>query len=89
MSENVKINSFFKNIVSSIEKSPKDTEQNNIYESVKIAKKEWHTAQNIFNNVSDPELVDFAIYNMEAAEKKYVYLMKRAKEIKENTNHYK
>ncbi len=87
MSENVKINNFFKNVISYIEKNPKDEEENSIYESVKIAKKEWQTAQNIFNNVSDPELVDFAIYNMEAAEKKYVYLMKRAKEIKENSNH--
>ena len=83
MSENIKIDSFFKHIVSSIEKNPKNTEENNIYELVKKAKKEWLIAQNVFNNVSEPDLIDYAIYNMEAAEKKYVYLMKQAKEIKD------
>ena len=46
---------------------------------VKNAHDEWVNAQNLFNNVSDPELVDYAIYNLEAAKKKYMYMLKQAK----------
>lgn len=45
--------------------------------SVIKAKNEWLAAQNYFDNVSDPDLVDYAIYEMEAARKKYMYLLKR------------
>jgi hypothetical protein len=31
------------------------------------------------DSVTDPDLVDHAIYSMEAAEKKYIYLLKQAK----------
>lgn len=37
----------------------------------------WHAAQNFFENVSDPDLVDFAIYDMEAARRRYMYMLKR------------
>ena len=33
-----------------------------------------------FDNVDDPDLVDFAIYDMQAARKKYVYMLKKARE---------
>ena len=46
---------------------------------IKYAHAEWLNAQNLFNNVSDPELVDYAIYNMEAAKKKYMYMLKQAR----------
>jgi hypothetical protein len=46
---------------------------------IKNAHAEWLNAQNLFNNVSDPELVDYAIYNMEAAKKKYMYMLKQAR----------
>ncbi len=45
--------------------------------SVIKAKNEWLAAQNYFDNVSDHDLVDCAIYEMEAARKKYMYLLKR------------
>ena len=45
------------------------------------AKLEWEAAQNYFDNISDPDLVDFAIYDLEAAKRKYVYLMKKARGI--------
>lgn len=52
-----------------------------IVNSVIKAKNDWLAAQNYFDNVSDPDLVDYAIYEMEAARKKYIYLLKQAKNI--------
>mgnify|MGYP001302797747 CR=1 FL=1 len=48
-------------------------------ESVVRARDEWTAAKNYFEMVSDPDLVDHAIYMLEAAERKYMYLLKRAK----------
>jgi hypothetical protein len=45
--------------------------------NIENAKKEWEDAKNIFENVSHPDLVDYAIYRVEAAEQKYVYLLKQ------------
>ena len=36
---------------------------------------DWQAAMNYFETVKDPELVDFAIYDLEAAKKKYLYLL--------------
>ena len=47
---------------------------------IEEAKQDWLAARNYFNAVTDPELIDHAIYMMEAAEKRYVYLLKRARE---------
>jgi len=44
------------------------------------AKEDWHQAQAYFENVNDPELVDYAINNLEAAEKRYNYLLKKLRE---------
>ena len=43
------------------------------------AKQEMLDAQCYFDSVTDPELVDHAIYKMEAAKSQYVYLLKLAK----------
>jgi len=48
-------------------------------ESIAHAREEWLAARNYFNSVSDPDLVDHAIYLLGAAERKYMYLLKRAK----------
>ncbi|HBV69044.1 MAG TPA: DUF2508 domain-containing protein [Clostridiales bacterium] len=53
--------------------------KNELYANLESAKKEWEEAKNIFENVSEPDLVDYAIYNVEAAEKKYVYLLRQIK----------
>ncbi len=49
------------------------------HESVTKARDEWLAAKNYFETVSDPDLVDHAIYLLGAAERKYMYLLKRAK----------
>ena len=43
-----------------------------------LAKQEWEAAKNYFDLVSDPELVDYAVFALETAKKKYIYLLKKA-----------
>lgn len=43
------------------------------------AHKEWLKAQRIFDEASDPDLVEFAVYYLKACEKKYSYLLKQVK----------
>lgn len=47
---------------------------------VKDAMKEWNEAEKFFENVSEPDLIDYAIYRIEASKKRYMYLLKKAKE---------
>jgi len=49
------------------------------FESISRAREEWMAARNYFDTVSDPDLVDHAVYLLGAAERKYMYLLKRAK----------
>jgi len=49
---------------------------------VEKAKIEWDQAKVFFNEAQDPDLIDHAIFAMEAAERKYMYLLKEAR--KEN-----
>ncbi|MDI3547266.1 MAG: hypothetical protein PWR10_918 [Halanaerobiales bacterium] len=48
-------------------------------ERINEAYQEWVDAQNYFNNVSDPVLVDYASYLLQAAESKYMYLLNKAR----------
>lgn len=57
-------------------RSPEDAE---FLSLVQAAKLEWQTAQNYFEHVSDPELVDYAIYKLEATCRRYMYLLKQAR----------
>jgi len=41
---------------------------------------EWKEAQNYFNNATEPELIEHASYLIGAAERKYMYLLRRYKE---------
>ncbi|NLT95375.1 MAG: YaaL family protein [Clostridia bacterium] len=49
-----------------------------LIELINKAKEEWEDAKNLFNEVTDPDLIDHAIYRIESAEKKYMYLLKLA-----------
>lgn len=49
---------------------------------IKQAHKEWQAALNNFNYCYEDDMIDFSIYNIEAAEKKYVCLLKRARQEK-------
>lgn len=57
---------------------------------VEKARREWEEAQMLFNEVKEPELIDHAIYTMEATERKYMFLLKEAKKgnvVHEEVNH--
>lgn len=48
-------------------------------ETVEQAKREWLCASSFFDQVTDPDLVDFAIYQVKATEKRYMYLLGQAR----------
>lgn len=52
-----------------------------LIEDLELAWREWKHARIYFNNVTDPDLIDYAIFYMGASEKKYIYLLKRARAI--------
>ncbi|MCD5414106.1 MAG: YaaL family protein [Clostridiales bacterium] len=44
------------------------------------AHEDWQNAESFFHSVSDPDLIDFAVYNLDATKSRYIYLLKKAKE---------
>ena len=46
-------------------------------DAVRIAMHEWKEAVAYFENVKDPELIDYAAYRIETARRRYEYLLKR------------
>ena len=40
------------------------------------AKNQWRNAQSVYNEVSDPALIDAVIYQVMAAERRYEYLLR-------------
>lgn len=55
-------------------------ENEELLKTILRAKQEMNDAQSYFDNVTAPELVDHAIYKMEAAKSQYVYLLRLAKD---------
>lgn len=51
----------------------------NLNDEVRKAHQEWVRAGMYFQSVSEPDLIDHAIYIEEAAKRKYEYLLKKAK----------
>jgi hypothetical protein len=56
-----------------------EQDQNTCAEDVKRAYAEMKAAENYFDNVNDPDLIDFAIFDLEAAKKRYAYMLKKAR----------
>ena len=46
-------------------------------EDIRRAMEQWQEAERYFKSVSDTDLVDYAVFEMEAARRKYVLLLKR------------
>jgi len=62
----------------------KESRQDQRAEQVLKAMEQWQKAQRYFESVSDTDLVDYAIYEAEAARRKYMLLLKRyAKELQQ------
>jgi hypothetical protein len=59
------------------------SEMEKLQAEIEQAHQEWAIAQQHMNHVSDPELIDHAIYHLEAAERKYGYLLREAKRLYE------
>lgn len=55
-------------------------EERNLIVLLEQAQKEWNHAKVYFNNVTEPDLIDYAVFYMGAAEKKYIYLLKRVRD---------
>ncbi|OEF99646.1 hypothetical protein BHF71_08140 [Vulcanibacillus modesticaldus] len=53
---------------------------NHLLEEIDNAKKEWEYALRRFNDVSDPEVVDYIIFYILAAERRYMYLLNKYKD---------
>ncbi|MGI6702551.1 MAG: YaaL family protein [Clostridia bacterium] len=59
---------------------PESQEDQELINCVKHAMEEWNQAEKFFESVSEPDLIDYAIYRIEASKKRYMYLLKKAKE---------
>lgn len=51
-----------------------------LHTAIKDALAEWSTAKSYFNQVTEPELVEYAVLRLEAAEKRVSFLLKKARE---------
>jgi hypothetical protein len=56
-----------------------ETEAQQLIVEIEKAKKDWIQSQIIFDWADESEFVDYAIYAMEAAERRYMYLLNKAK----------
>ena len=55
-----------------------EQKQDELVEWIAEAQKEWLLAKNQLNEISDPELIDYAVYRLNEAERRYMYLLKKA-----------
>ena len=51
-----------------------------ILENLEHAHNEWKKKEKFFQEVTDPDLIDVAIYELEASKIKYIYLLKKLRE---------
>jgi hypothetical protein len=61
------------------DETTRQTKVPELKELVERARRDWLQARAYFDNVTEPDLVDHAIYCIEAAERKYMYLLKQAR----------
>ncbi len=66
--------------MSKVSKRRKNIENEQILKDIKIAQNEIKVAENFFQNATDSELIDVAIYELEAKKSKYQYLIRMAKD---------
>ncbi|BCJ87444.1 DUF2508 family protein [Effusibacillus dendaii] len=56
------------------------SEEAQFFTELDLSHREWVLAQERLNYLVDPELIDHAIFVLEAAEKKYSFYLRKAKE---------
>lgn len=62
------------------EKSQEPSEEEKFFADLHQAHQEWVLAQHRIDLLVDPALIDHAIYVLEAAEKKYSFYLKQARD---------
>lgn len=62
-----------------IKRKKVESEEEKRLKEIKAAHREWLAKEEYFNYATDPDLVDFAIYDLEASRRKYIYLLKKEK----------
>lgn len=48
-------------------------------DAVEDARQQWLAARAFFNDVTDPRLIDYAVYSIGAAERRYMFLLEEAR----------
>ncbi len=56
------------------------SEEAQLKRAIEKARRELMATRSFFDSVVEPDMVDHAIYSMQAAERKYAYLLKYARE---------
>lgn len=79
MSTNLETKQFI-NLIPGFIRNKRENKNKDFFEALAKARQEWYDAQNYFENVTEEELIDHAIYKMEAARSKYMYMIKHAKQ---------
>lgn len=77
----------WRNTRNSIEKQNrmlKELEEDQIYADVQTAKQEWERAMRQFEDAQGQDEIDYAIYVLEAVERKYQIHLRRAKRARAN-----
>lgn len=76
------MNAAKKNLFGSSEDNSLLNEKKQLIAEVNKAKQEWLIAQQKLNYVLEEDQIDYAIYALEAAEKRYEMLLRQAKKLK-------
>ncbi len=58
-----------------------EQDKERLLQEIEKAHREWRLAQDLLNQMDIPDLIDYSIYNLKAAEAKYMYLYKLGKSI--------
>ena len=64
----------------------KEVKEENFVDIIKLAHEEWIYKRMLLDEVTDPDLIDCAIYETEASKIKYIYLLKKYKQELQNGN---
>lgn len=59
----------------------KKSEEDEILEDLKKAHEEWMMKEEYFQWATDPDLIEHATYELKASKLKYIYYLKKAKEL--------
>jgi hypothetical protein len=49
-------------------------------DGIRKAYREWEDAKNFFEYVSEPELVDYAVYAIEATKRRFLYMLRQCRQ---------